>query len=233
MTADYDSPWKEALERYFPAFMAFFFPEAHADIAWEKSYRFLDKELQKVLRDAELGRREIGFARRMFSYNYRLFDRYARPVVSLAVLGEGQGETSDCFAYGRWGSATRFTFPVVCLNDYRNRQAALAASSNPFSVVVQAVLQAQATTNDPAARFRSKLELVKSLYRRGWVRQDILELFRVIDWLLQLPESLEDQLWRSGRGGTVAYASCNCRSRWKISSGWKCKNMRRRHKCAT
>jgi hypothetical protein len=23
---DYDSPWKEALERYFPEFMAFFFP---------------------------------------------------------------------------------------------------------------------------------------------------------------------------------------------------------------
>jgi len=32
--ADYDSPWKEALEDYFPAFMAFFFPQADADIDW-------------------------------------------------------------------------------------------------------------------------------------------------------------------------------------------------------
>jgi hypothetical protein len=24
---DYDSPWKEVLERYFPAFLAFFFPD--------------------------------------------------------------------------------------------------------------------------------------------------------------------------------------------------------------
>lgn len=31
------------------------------------------------------------------TYNYRLFDRYARPVVSLAVLGEGQRETSGQF----------------------------------------------------------------------------------------------------------------------------------------
>lgn len=31
-TTDYDSPWKEAIERYFHAFMALFFPLAHADI---------------------------------------------------------------------------------------------------------------------------------------------------------------------------------------------------------
>jgi hypothetical protein len=31
---DYDSPWKEMLDGYFPAFMAFFFPEAYADIDW-------------------------------------------------------------------------------------------------------------------------------------------------------------------------------------------------------
>jgi hypothetical protein len=131
----------------------------------------------------------------MFSYNYRLFDRYARPVVSLAVLGEGQGETAGQFGYGRWGGETRFTFPGVCLRDYRDRQAEMMQSANPFAVVVQAHLQAQATADDPARRYQGKLQLVKSLYRRGWARQDILELFRVIDWLLQLPAALEDQLW--------------------------------------
>jgi hypothetical protein len=30
--ADYDNPWKEALEQYFEAFLAFFFPQAHAEI---------------------------------------------------------------------------------------------------------------------------------------------------------------------------------------------------------
>ena len=223
MRDDYDSPWKEVLERYFPAFLAWFFPTAHADIAWEHGYRFLDKELQKVVRDAKLGRRwadklvqvvtrdggedwllvhvevqgqrETDFARRMFSYNYRLFDRYARPVVSLAVLGEGRGETVGRFGYGRWGGETRFTFPMVCLNDYRGRQAEMMLSTNLFAVVVQAHLEAQATTEDPARRYQGKLQLVKSLYRRGWARQDILELFRVIDWLLQLPAALENQLW--------------------------------------
>ncbi|MBI4870720.1 MAG: hypothetical protein HY814_04045 [Candidatus Riflebacteria bacterium] len=54
---DYDSPWKEALERYFQPFLALFFPVAHEGIDWGKGHEFLDKELQKVVRDAELGRR--------------------------------------------------------------------------------------------------------------------------------------------------------------------------------
>ncbi len=48
---DYDSPWKEALERYLPAFLEFFFPEAYREICWGAGYEFLDKELQQVVRD--------------------------------------------------------------------------------------------------------------------------------------------------------------------------------------
>jgi hypothetical protein len=51
-----DSPWKEALEAYFPQFMACFFPEAHSQIDWERDWTFLDKELEQIVRDAELGR---------------------------------------------------------------------------------------------------------------------------------------------------------------------------------
>ena len=51
---DFDSPWKEMLETYFPEFVAFLFPEIHADIDWSKGYKFLDKELQQVVQDAEL-----------------------------------------------------------------------------------------------------------------------------------------------------------------------------------
>ena len=57
LAAGYDSPWKQALELFFPDFMTFFFPAAHGDIDWRRGYQFLDKELQQVARDAELGRR--------------------------------------------------------------------------------------------------------------------------------------------------------------------------------
>jgi hypothetical protein len=54
---DYDSPWKDILETYLADFFAFFFPQIHAEIDWSRTPVFLDKELQQVVRDAELGRR--------------------------------------------------------------------------------------------------------------------------------------------------------------------------------
>ncbi len=37
--------------------MAFFFPYANQEINWDKGYETLDKELQKVVQDANLGKR--------------------------------------------------------------------------------------------------------------------------------------------------------------------------------
>ena len=55
----YDSPWKEVIERYFPEFMAFYFPDASAEIDWSKEHVFLDQELRAVVQDAELGTRFV------------------------------------------------------------------------------------------------------------------------------------------------------------------------------
>lgn len=54
---DYDGPWKDILESCFEECMAFFFPDVHSAIDWEKGYDFLDKELQQVTREAEIGKR--------------------------------------------------------------------------------------------------------------------------------------------------------------------------------
>ncbi len=134
---DYDSPWKEMLENYFPAFMAFFFPEAYRDIDWDRGYESLDKELQQIVRDAELGKRladklmkvwrlsgeeqmvmihteiqgepEEPFPKRMYVYNYRTFDRYDRPVVSLAVLSDTRRDwRPDRYGYPNTGTAPIF-----------------------------------------------------------------------------------------------------------------------------
>ena len=104
------------LEHALPEFMAFYFPTAHSQIDWAKGYEFKNIELRQVVRDAELGkryaaalvqvtllcgearliyihievqgRRDAGFPLRMYTYNYRIFDRYGCPVVSLAILAD-------------------------------------------------------------------------------------------------------------------------------------------------
>ena len=88
MAADYDSPWKEALDAYFEAFLALLFPEVHALIDWSRGYESLDKEFQQgakvwtiagveqwVLIHVECRRHATPTSR----CAYRVFDRYNRP----------------------------------------------------------------------------------------------------------------------------------------------------------
>jgi hypothetical protein len=57
--ADFDSPWKEALSIYFPAFLAFFFADIHDDIDWSRGYELLNNELQKIAPKGSRGRRYV------------------------------------------------------------------------------------------------------------------------------------------------------------------------------
>jgi Domain of unknown function (DUF4351) len=216
----FDSPWKSAIETYFPDFMAFFFPQIHADIDWSRGFEFLDKELEQVVRDAELGKRladklakvwrlsgeeswvlahlevqnaeESVFPKRMYVYNYRLSDRYDIPVASLAILGDERSSwRPDRYQSELWGCAVDFRFPVVKLVDYKQNWQALEESRNPFAVVVMAHLKAQETRKDNQQRKLWKFTLTRRLHEQGYERQDILNLYRFIDWLLELPEGLE------------------------------------------
>src|SRR5438874_5242479 len=178
---DYDSPWKEALENDFEAFLAFFFPALHADLDWTRGYETLDKELQQVAPDAELGPRtvdklvkvwlrsgaeawilvhvevqtweEAGFARRMYVYHYRLSDRYNRPVVSLAILADERASwRPDRYEESYGGCTVTFTYPIVKLVDRAADWPALEQDPNPFALIALAYLKAQETRRDADER---------------------------------------------------------------------------------
>jgi hypothetical protein len=219
---DYDNPWKSFIELYFQDFLGLFFPDIEADIDWSKPIRFLDKELQKIVRDSEIPKRyadklvevhrrngqrtlvichievqsqeESEFAARMYSYNYRLRDRYNCPVVSLAILGDDSKTWRPCYFHDElWGCATHFEFPMVKLADYQTQWSTLEASRNPFAVVVMAHLKTKETHNQPIARKQWRYQLTTMLYDQGYSEQDILELHNFLDWLMNLPEELERQ----------------------------------------
>jgi len=140
---------------------------------------------------------DAAFAERMYVYNYRLYDRYHRRVASLAILGdERPGWRPERFGYELWGCEVGLRFPTVKLLDYRARWAELEASRNPFAVVVMAHLKALETQADAEQRKAAKWQLLRRLYEQGYARVDILNLFRFIDWVLGLPEDLEEALWQ-------------------------------------
>ena len=218
---DADSPWKDTLQHFLDAVLAFFFPLLHEAIDWSRGYESLDKEFQQIGADAKTGRgladklfkvwqtngRELwllihvevqsrverSFGRRMFRYNIRCFEMYDRRVVSLAILSDENTKWRPRgFAYGGWGSRTGIRFPIAKLLDYVGREDELEASSNPASQVVLAHLEARATKNAPESRRKSKLRLVKDCMTCNWSAADVRQLFRVIDWLMELPAELQD-----------------------------------------
>jgi predicted transposase/invertase (TIGR01784 family) len=54
-------------------------------------------------------------------------------------------------------------------------------------------LKTKETTNDRLQRKEWKFRLMRQLYEAGYERQDILNLYRFIDWLMRLPTDLEYQ----------------------------------------
>jgi len=128
----------------------------------------------------------------MFVYNCRIFDHYNRTVVSLAVLADDDpGWRPSSYREDLWDWSVEMSFPTVKILDYANQTEALEASSNPFAMVVLAHLKALETRRDPEARQRWKFYLVRRLHERGFKSKDVRQLFRVIDWLLELPPPLK------------------------------------------
>jgi hypothetical protein len=60
------------------------------------------------------------FSQRMFIYNYRAFDLYQKPVISLAILGdETKSWRPSSYQYGLGNSQLTFNFSIVKLLDYQ------------------------------------------------------------------------------------------------------------------
>ncbi len=215
--ADYDSPWKEAIEVFFQPFLALFYPHIEADIDWSRGFVFLDKELQKILPKAKTGRlyvdklvkvwrkngdeewvlihievqaqRDSDFPRRMYGYNTRLFDVYNRTVVSLAVLIDDEpGWRPNHFEAKLWGWSVRMEWETAKLLDFKPREAELQQSANPFAKVVLAQLAAMETRDDPDRRGAIKFKLIRDLYEQGFSKESIDRLFGLIDWVIDLSE---------------------------------------------
>ncbi|MEO5378830.1 MAG: hypothetical protein H7832_13765, partial [Magnetococcus sp. DMHC-6] len=205
----FDAPWKDILEAYFPDFLALFLPQ------------FLDTEFARLFRDADIGDRRMdklvkvwrcnndevwvlihieiqgdrksNFASNMYVYQYRAYDLYQVPVVGLAILAdEESGWRPTEFGYKLWGTKQSYQFTSIKLLDYS--EAELEQSNNPFSIVTLAHLQAKKTKYLIEERYQAKRRLIYNLYKHGFSKQHVIDLFRFIDWVLYLPKELAQRL---------------------------------------
>ena len=220
-----DSSWRKILDKLLPEFLAFYFPEIHGAVAFNRGFVFLDKELHKILpqdddsgqhvvdklikiylRDGRerwlllhieiQGYREREFSKRVYRCNYRIADRFEKEVVSLVLLTDDDPAFREhVFELAQWGFRLYFEFPMVKLLDYRSQYDALEGDPNPFALATRAFLKTVETQGNDAARYQWKKQFLLALYRRGMSRETILALYEFISIVMALPDIKDEELY--------------------------------------
>jgi hypothetical protein len=209
------------LEQFLAPVLLLCFPHVEAQIDWSRPFESLDTELHEIMRGQGAGRmhvdklfrvwlrngepREIllhvevqeqpqnpdAFAARVFFYHARLCER-GHPVLTLVILADDNPNWRPSrYEHELLGCRLTFDFPVCKLLDLIANREALERSQNPAAVLALANWAAQQTGGDAPERLRWKLRLTRELYRKGFEREDFVRLYRLVDWLLQLPPPME------------------------------------------
>lgn len=217
----FDEAWKKIIERFFPQFLLFFVPKLYEDVDFSQPFTFLDKEMQQLskkgmkrskfvdklvkiyLKDGSeqwllvhievQGDEDENFSLRMFRYFYRIFDRYGKPIVSMAIVtGPANWKPSRKYELKFYNSGVEFQYLMSTLMDYERDK--LLTDDNPMAIVVLAAQDSERLRRRYRARYDVKWHLIRMLYQRNYTRLEILDLFDFIDWVLQLSDKDEERL---------------------------------------
>jgi hypothetical protein len=158
----------------------------------------LDGVEQWVLIHVEVqARHDHHLPQRIFTYSYRIYDRYKHPVASLVVLADRNPYwRPSVFSFKLFGCTLELRFRTTKLQDLADHISTLLEDHNPFALLTAAHLLTQETHGLPSRRLAAKRQLTRLLLARDWDRQRIVNLFHVVDWIMHLPTELEAQLWQ-------------------------------------
>lgn len=218
---DYDTQWKLIITSLFPDFVRFFLPKAYKLIDFEQPVEFLEQELHKLIADKYKKGKVINdklvkvrlksgeekwilihievqssyesqFTERMFTYFYRIYDRYNQKITAIAIYTSSSvPKNSNYFKYEFLGTENIYKFNTYRITSPKEKD--LIKSKNPFSLVVLASQYLLKSESDLDKRYLFKRKLIKLAKERNYSDEKIINLLRFIDLLLQLPKKLELQ----------------------------------------
>lgn len=213
-----DMLWKSILEEIFDDFLKFFFPNAEALFDMDRGFEYLDQELEQLfppegnaiatryvdklvkvycrsgaeawlLVHIEIqGYRDETFPDRMFTYYYRIWDKYRKPITAIAIL------TDDCrhFLPGQFEQACLGTSVCFRFNSYKvleQSEEELAASDNPFAQVILATkLAIKGSLFSSDELYRLKIDLAKRLLKRNFSKRKVVRLMEFLKFYVSLED---------------------------------------------
>ena len=197
------------------------FPAIGREIDWTRGFEFLDTELHELLRGGTPGRQHVdklvkvhlldgeprlilvhlevqhwpegAFPARLYSYHTRLSEK-GLPVVTVAILADSDPKWRPShYERDLLGCRVQFDFPVCKLLDLVEKQEKLSRDHAAPVLLVLANWASQQTGRDARARFNWKLRLMRQCLDEGFSSESIRELYRFIDWVLELSGELEQE----------------------------------------
>ncbi|MES2777676.1 MAG: hypothetical protein V4722_26090 [Bacteroidota bacterium] len=205
-----DILWKGILENLFGYFLRFFYAEHLPLFDFKKGFEFLDKELEQlfpvesmecpkyvdklvkvfttggteewILIHIEVqGYKDKDFARRMFTYFYRILDRYGKKVAAIAIFSDADGRYKPSFfEYNFLGTKNVFEFRTYKILEQEEKL--LLKDPNPFAVVILTVLLALKNKEVADEKLIAlKVQLIRNLLQRKIPTTTIRALFNFIN----------------------------------------------------
>ncbi|HEY4336113.1 MAG TPA: hypothetical protein VGM89_09455 [Puia sp.] len=166
--------------------------ELHPQPEEEKDSRFADKLVKVFHRNGDeewvLLHIEIqgdtnekeAFAERMFTYFYRIRDRYRKPISAIAIFTGQNGRKMPCtYKYEYRNTRLTYQYLGISILDYPDEE--LAASDNPFAhIIAAAKLRLMEGKILEPELLESKLLLAKKLRSKGFDRKKIRAVFNFL-----------------------------------------------------
>lgn len=194
--------WKGILEEVFDDFLRFLSPKCELVLDLDQGIEFLDKELEQVfppendvyspkvvdklikvftrsgkeewiLVHVEVqGQYHHDFPQRMFSYYYRILDKYQKPVTAYAIFTEGTRKARPAvFEIAFLGTSVRYKFNTYKISSQSEEE--LRSSDNLFALVIliaKSALQGKGDMNE-TERDRLMLGIKIDLAKQLLVKQ--------------------------------------------------------------
>jgi hypothetical protein len=212
-----DELWKAIIEDLFDDFMSYFYPSSFLQlIDFEKGYEFLDKELAEIITESDSGNKyvdklvklylkdgqeqwflihievqgyqEKDFAARMFTYFYRLRERWKKDVLSLVILTDDK-KSFHPKRYEYEFYKTKLIYEFDTFKVINKTDAELYKANNPFSIVM--LTTKRAIEQPKSTAFTWKMELVRQLQQANYNRKTIGHILHFVRYYVKFNTSQE------------------------------------------
>ena len=220
-----DMLWKSVLDEVIEDLMQFFFPRARQIYDMKRGFEFLDKELpeiypepykgsssryvDKLVKIYKRGRRtgyiilhievqnrnQRCFGKRMFTYYYRILDRYGGSVTGLSIFTGPMGRNvPGLYVCREQGSELSYKFNTLCVKDYNDK--ILARSNNAFALVLliakSALLKEEGKDEE---LLRRKIYIAKLLFRKNFSESKNKAIFSFLNNYIKFDDPQKQKIF--------------------------------------